>query len=700
MAAPARLLHAPSALVLLALAIAMAFATFMLAATEGHVVPQVVDLYLVCQYARALAEGHPFHYNAGEPASTGSTSLLHTVLLGLAHAAGFRGEGLIVFAIVAGIAFYVGSVLLARRIGILLAGEREGVLAGALVALGGPVVWGFLYGSDIAPFMFLSLWLFERLLATWGTARLGGAILAASLLALARPEGLLVGLILGGAWTFGPARRLRPPARLLCWIPAALGLLVLGLYRSLTGSWLGTSVADKSLFANYPLSDGIALVSEYLVDVARGLLLGFYPSQVPIGFSRGWAPFYFPPLALLLIAVALSRPPAALRAPLRLWAAVVIVVLVLLAPNTFMGVHFNRYLMWAFPTVHVLAAVGLSTASRLLARDDVELERSLFRAGAAVAVALGFLSTLRFASLYGEMAGEVYRRDWAAAQWIARNLPPGTALANVATSVEYITGHRGLNLHGVTSPQFFGNRTAEREAGVFEAFARVPPAERPGFLITSASIQDGLPTLREMVIEPPLFRTSSFGDDLLIYRMRYDLVGKNGRTFLPGTLEQLRGVQEVDRLNVCDSRDEQAHEYTWSSRVGDLRLNGTARIDTYARSGGPSEVVADAGRAILGHESFRVRTTRGRDLIVVLRTARAMNVAIFRAGSAGQFGLEFPEASLEVLADGKPAARASLRPRPGWDEWVFRVRGDLLGEGRTALTLSGRYSSFYYWFYQ
>jgi hypothetical protein len=691
MAAPARLLHAPSALVLLALAIAMGYVASMLAATEGHFVPQVVDLYLVCQYARALAEGHPFHYNPGEPASTGSTSLLHTALLGLGHAAGFRGEGLIVFAILAGIAFYVASVLVARRIAVLLAGEREGVLAGALVALGGPVVWGFLYGSDVAPFMFLSLWLFERLLATWGTARLGSAVLAASLLALARPEGLLVALILGAAWTAGPARRLRPSARLACWIPAALGLLVLALYRGLTGSWVGTSVADKSLFANYGPSDAIALVTEYLVDVARGLLLGFYPSQVPIGFSRGWAPFYFPPLALLLIAVALARPPAELRAPLRLWAATVVVLVVLLAPNTFMGVHFNRYLMWAFPTAHVLAAVGLG----LVARD-----RSLFRACAAVAVALGLLSTLRFASLYGQMAGEVYRRDWAAAQWIVRNLPPGTALANVATSVEYITGHRSLNLHGVTSPQFFGNRTAEREAGVFEALGRLPPADRPGFLITSVSTQEGLPTLREMVVEPPLFRSSSFGDDLLIYRMRYDLVGKNGRLFLPETLAQVGGLHEVDRLNVCDARDEQAHEYTWSSRVGDLRLNGTARIDAYPRGGGPGEVVADGGRAILGRESFRVRTARGRDLTIVLRTARAMNVAVLRAGSAGQFGLEFPEESLEVLADGKPAVRGTLRPRPGWDEWVIRVRGDLLGEGRTALTLSGRYSSFYYWFYQ
>ena len=34
------------------------FAAFMLRATDGHFVPQVVDLYVVCQYAKALAEAH------------------------------------------------------------------------------------------------------------------------------------------------------------------------------------------------------------------------------------------------------------------------------------------------------------------------------------------------------------------------------------------------------------------------------------------------------------------------------------------------------------------------------------------------------------------------------------------------------------------------------------------------------------------
>src|SRR6266545_2485876 len=104
-------------LMLLALAVALVFIAFMLAATSGHFVPQVVDLYLVCQYARALAEGHPFRYNPGDPATTGATSLLHTALLAVPHAVGIRGEGLVAFAILSGVVFYCLSVALALRIG-------------------------------------------------------------------------------------------------------------------------------------------------------------------------------------------------------------------------------------------------------------------------------------------------------------------------------------------------------------------------------------------------------------------------------------------------------------------------------------------------------------------------------------------------------------------------------------------------------
>jgi hypothetical protein len=183
---------------LLGLAVGLLFVGLLLASTNGHFVPPVVDLYVICQYAKAMAEGHAFHYNAGEAASTGATSILHTAILALGHAAGARGEGLVALAIVLGLAFFLVTLSLVRRIGSALGGPTTGTLASALVALNGPVAWGFMYGSDIALFMLLGALLLERMLAWAETGKSRGLVSAGVLLALARPEGLPIAVLLGG----------------------------------------------------------------------------------------------------------------------------------------------------------------------------------------------------------------------------------------------------------------------------------------------------------------------------------------------------------------------------------------------------------------------------------------------------------------------------------------------------------------------
>jgi hypothetical protein len=470
----------------------------------------------------------------------------------------------------------------------------------------------------------------------------------------------------------------------------------------MTGSWLGTSVADKSLFANYGLVDSLGLSAQYAVDVLRGLLFGFYSSEASLGFSRGFAPFYFPPLALLLLMLCAARTQGPGRRAVRAWLAIVALVWAMVIPNVFMGVHFNRYLMWAFPGLLGLTAAGIQILARSAAPGDAGFERTLFRSIAAVALGLGALSTVRFAALYADAAGDVWRRDVATATWISKNLPPGIAMANIATSVEYLTGHRNLNLHGVTSPAFFGNRTAEREAGTFEAIGRLPEAERPPFLISSVATQEGSPILRQLAPGPPLFQSTSLSDELQVLRMDYSLVGRSARLFSAEALRVASGLEEIDRLNVGDSQDEEAHRYQYSSRLGSVALRGTVRIDSYPS--GPGEatppVVADAGRMILGNESFRVKARPGRDLVLVMRTAGSAQVTVRRAAGSGMFELEVPEAGILVSVDGEPAGRMGFRPEPGWNEVVFRIPGRLLRDGETTLFLQGRYTSYFYWFFQ
>jgi hypothetical protein len=692
--------RAPLALALLAVAVTVVFLVSMWTATGGRFVPQVVDLYLVCQYAKAMADGHAFQYYAGDPGTTGATSLLHTALLAAAHKVGLRGEGLVAFAILTGAILYVLSTELARRAGARLGGERAGWLAGALTALGGPVVWGFLYGADIALFMTLALWLLLELVGGWPRERVGAVATAGVLISLTRPEGLFVGLALGVASLWAPRGRRDTRARILNWAPLAAAFAALGVNRAATGSWIGTSIADKSLVATYGAAEAAALVTDFLVDVVRGLLLGFYPSQAPIGFSRGWASLFFPPLGLLLVLLVVARPGA--RAwGVRLWAGVAVLVSVVVAPNMFMGTHFNRYLLWAFPGLLVLVAAGLHVLSTMLARGDVRLDRNLFVAGASLFVALGLLSTLRFGVVYGDLAGQVARRDLAAAEWIRRELPPGAVVANMATSVEYLTGHRSLNLHGVTTPQFLGNRPAEREAGVLEALGRLPASERPPLLMATESALQGAPALRALTVEPALFRTSSFSDEIVVLRTQYGPLENADAPRLPRTLEAVAGRERVDRLNVCDAADEAAHEYDVDSSAGNVRLSGAARVDEYgAGEDGGGVRVADAGRVVRGHERFTVATRPGRDLLIVSRTASSARAIVWAATGPSAYDLELPEAVVSLRVNGQPAGTSTFQPRRGWDEIVLKVEAARIVGPRTTLDLRGHYAAFRYWVYQ
>jgi hypothetical protein len=684
----------------LALLVAFSFIVCMLMTTEVHFVPQVADLYLVCQYARAMAEGHPFRFNPGEAPSMGATSLLHTATLALAHFVGVRGEGLVAFAILLGAAFLVASVLLARRVATRLAGKGEGWLAGLLVAFSGPTVWGFLSGSDVGLFMLLALWLLDGLIVAFGGGRSRSALTAATLLALARPEGLPIGVITGAALSLGPFRGARSTRRLLPWLPAATGFGVLALNRLVTGAWLGTSVSAKSLLANYGLAHTVARVADYGVDVVRGILLGLYPSQVRIGSAQGWAPFYFPPLALGFVLVAVATAGVHRRA-LSAWLVMVAAVFALMSPNTYMGVHFNRYLMWAFPGLLVLTAVGIGAAARLAsARPDAA--RSLFRAGASLAGLLACLSTARFATLYGEGAGRVYLQEVATAEWISRSLPAEARLASLVTSIEYLTGRRGFSLNGIANPALAGNRASESEADTFEALGRIPPESRPTHLLTSDAGQEAYPFLRELVEGPPLFRTTSLSpDEFLVFRMRWDALGPSRHLYVPEVKDAVRPLREMDALNVCDVSDEVAHGYAFRSELGGQLLTGAVHDDVYSSAASTTpERVLDGGRMILGEERFRIRATAGKDLLIVMRTVAAMEVNVLRSEAGGKARLEVLEPVLSVELNGVPAGRFGFRVGPGWSERAIRVPGSLVTRERSELRLSGRYASFYYWIYQ
>jgi hypothetical protein len=690
------------ALVLAAFLVAAAFVSAMLAQTSGHFTGQVDDLYTVCQYARAMAEGHPFRYFPDEPRTSGSTSLLHTAILAAAYGLGARGEGLVAFAIGLGSLLLVLTTLVASRIGRRLAGERgepEGALAGLLVATCGPVVWAFVYGSDISLYMFLATLCLDRWLAFWQGASTTGFALAGAALALARPEAIVIAPALGVAALFRPGAA---RDRWLPFAPAVVAAGVLVFHRVFVGLWAPTSMQEKSLLVHFGGLDSAALAATYLFDVIRGLLLGLYPWTTTIGFSRGWSGFAFPPLGL----VAVLAVPALVSAPGRravgLWLSVVALLFALSAPNILMGQQFNRYLLWAFPGLLALAAVGLSLLTRRLAAGDDE--RRLFLALAGVWVILGLLSITRFVEIYAHDAALMWHRDVATATWIDRNLPANASFVQVAsTTVDYYTRRRSLNPYGITSREFLGLSAPETEASVYEGLARLPEVRRPQYLLVARSTYEA-PLFREIAPGPPLFESTSLGDELLVLAIRWNAVGGNREPRLKATLEAVAGTEQVDSLDVCDRRDEADHAYRYDSRMGGVPLAGALRAEDLV-VGARSERLADAGRLIVGYESFDVATRAGRDLLIALRSSDPVECRFLLALSddpnhvrSAVLPVERELVTLE--AGGRMVGTFQLDNGPGWNEHVLRIPGALVGGTRTRLRLSGRYSVYGYWFYQ
>ena len=79
-------------LVILALIVSAIYIALMLSVTGGRPVAAVDDAYILYQYARQIALGAPWQYNAGDPVTTGASSLIYPFLLAAAFAAGVEGD--------------------------------------------------------------------------------------------------------------------------------------------------------------------------------------------------------------------------------------------------------------------------------------------------------------------------------------------------------------------------------------------------------------------------------------------------------------------------------------------------------------------------------------------------------------------------------------------------------------------------------
>lgn len=555
------------------------------------------DAYIHFQYARAIAEGHPFRFQAGEPPSTGGTSVLWPLVLAPFWAAGLRGDRLVLAAWALSFAALAALALEAAALVRPLASREGAAAAAGLVLAFAGFTWGAGSGMEIVPFA----WAFAatvRRAADVAEAREGPGALAPrapdALVAFAwaapliRPEGALASVAAAAALVVGRraigARRAAGLAALA--LTGAFAPTLVNL--ALTGH-AASDTADVKLLVTQPYVEPYGSWGVRAFEHAR-LLVG------TILDGEAWGAEYLPRgLAGVgvagLVAVAVRAHLAGRRAR---GALVLGLALALFVPCLYLTFLWNRlrYLLpfatgWLLGVVclgHVLADAG--------ARLGLGRARALLRLGVPFAAAGLFAAKLDgVVEDVAQSASGIHRQQVTLGRWVRTALPPDARVGvNDTGAIAYFGERRTFDVVGLTTPgegRFWKAGPASR----FEHYERLVREGR--------AFPTHFAVYPEWMAIPPLLgvaRAEAVVLDATILGGTTMRVHEARREILGSGEVPLAGCTLRDALDVADLDDERAHAYdAEGAREGEQVVLEVL---------GPRGPVADGGRTSRRRDRF------------------------------------------------------------------------------------------------
>jgi hypothetical protein len=671
---------APLAVVGLATALLAQKAIGGILAKVGHPAAALDDAYIHFQYARAFAEGHPFRYQAGEPISTGATSLLWPLLLAPFHALGFRGDALLWPAWLLAFAALGALAWEAFRIAQPLAGRPAAAGAAAMVLAFGGFTWCAASGMEVLPFAW-SIAFVTRRAAEWAespadarTVRALRPLLAIAVAApLLRPEGSLTAVAVAAiVFRFPPAGAgagspvpvpVRARAWSLAFVAAALGPTLVLL--ALTGHTTSSTAQVKLVFGSpyHAPADTFAANAKLLF----GTILD----------GEVWSAEFLPrggaALACAGLLAIVWRGAASGRGVRA--ALVLLLALSMLVPCFYVTFLWNRLrYLWPFATGWLVGlaclarAIGdLAAAARLGPR--VALTTSALLAGAfagALAVRLDWVL-----DDVAQSASGIARQQAALGRWAEENLPRDARIGvNDTGAIAYFGQRRTFDVVGLTTPSE-GRYWVAGSASRLEHYERMrvsSPQLLPTHFIVYPEWMGCEPVLGRALHQATVTDATILGGQTMrVYEARWDLLGSGERPWSPfGALH--------DALDVADLESERDHAY---------ELRGAREGEQTAEEGNAPDgaIVVDGGR-----------TNRATDAFVANLPAGAPLAGIARVQATAP-------TTLRIAIDGKAIAEVPVEPGP-WTEVVFDVPDDARGDHkRVEVNAAGAtFTSFHYWF--
>lgn len=618
-------------------------------ALVGHPGATLDDAFIHFQYARAIAEGHPLRYQAGEPISTGATSVLWPLVLAPFHAVGFRDVALLwpawalSFAALGLLAWDAGA--LAKP----LAGTVGAVTSAALVLAFGGLAWCAASGMEVVPFAWIIARTARRA-SEWSEGqrdrrRLVELFVCANAAALLRPEGALFSLIaavvLVAYGTNVGASRPSIVSRALglgTLVAPVVAVLVL---RALSGSALTNTAVAKLLFTN-PYLRGPALT-----EAIRANFGVFFGTLLQ---GEIWAAEFVPSGGALVGFAGLGAVGALAIARQRMvrGALILSIALAMLVPCFYVTFLWNRLrYLWPFATGWLIGLGCLAFVIGELAAKFVPRGRMAGPIAGGIFVGLFAAKMPGVLDDVAQSASGIDRQQVAAGRWARAALPLDARIGmNDAGGIAYFSDRKTFDIVGLTTSGEARYWTAG-PASRFEHYEKMGHARLPTHFIVYPDWLGSNALLGRTLADFTVVDATILGGQTKRAAMAdWSLLGSGELPFSRSNASGAIG----DSLDVADLESEAEHGY---SLEGAREGEQTVRVST--RNGAR---IADGGRTARSIERFSARLTSGRPhhLVVRLESAvptrvrvRLPNVAEVIADIEG--GDDWTELSIAVPAE-------------------------------------------------
>lgn len=632
------------------------------------------DSFIHFQYARAIAELHPFRYQASMPPSSGATSVLWPLLLAPFYAIGFKGSAILwpawTFGFVALGALAYESHHLAKP----LAGTWGAVGSAAMVLCFSAFTWCAASGMEVVPFAWAMARSARRASEWWEDPanrtpkRRWELVALAFVVAMLRPEGALVAIAV--AIVLAAARtRLRERAWALAALAGAIATPLVLL--AFTGSMRSNTTTAK-LYLGNPYYAGSALTGAVL-DNARSFFKTILNGQI-------WSTEFLPTNAMPVAMMALVAIPIAgfLKKKYVRAAFVLAIALGMLVPCFYVTFLWNRLrYLWPFATGWL---IGLACFASI-AGEIATLVHPRARAG--VPMLLGFFAgafAVRLDWTIDDVANSargIHDQHVKIGRWAHDALPKDALIGvNDTGAIAYYSDRNTFDIVGLTT-------NGEAKYWIAGAASRIEHYERMN--------HGDLPT--HFIVYPEWMGTDAFfGDSLFVATVTDStILGGTSMRAYPADWSLLHSgdkpwsapsLEFVDELDVADLESEAAHAFALLARDNEEVVG-----DSYTLSG---ERVIDGGRGSRHEDRFVAHLPEGAAVKCIARVASTRGKITLDVRASGAI-----IASIDVGDDDELA--------PAWTEKEFEIPASAttVTKGETPLELvarEGTFASYHYWF--